>query len=154
MRHKNHQKSIEDTVILFVDDNSFNHLLVKYTLDRIGIKSYTAINGKDAIDIYKESLKPHSEIETIDLILMDINMPVLSGPQATKSILQMDRDARIVYQTSQKDISEQSYKGALGVIPKTLSKDDIVNAIKNYAKNYKPSLNFRYITKKDSKVKQ
>lgn len=61
--------------ILVVDDNEINLLLISEILKDLNIKFKLAQNGQIAIDKCKE--------ETFDIILMDINMPVLNGIEAT-----------------------------------------------------------------------
>lgn len=68
----------ESKTILIVEDNEINRKIVIGFLKQIGSKYIEASNGKEAID---ELNKNH-----IDLILMDIQMPVLNGYEATKII--------------------------------------------------------------------
>ncbi|MDD2196924.1 MAG: response regulator [Bacteroidales bacterium] len=64
--------------ILIVDDIFVNRLLIKEIVKKIGAKCFDAENGKQAIEIFEK--------EDIDLILMDIEMPVMNGLEATKHI--------------------------------------------------------------------
>ncbi len=64
--------------ILIVEDNHVNQLLATRTLQKIGHRTDIAWNGVEAI----------KAVETMpfDLILMDVNMPVMSGLEATRLI--------------------------------------------------------------------
>jgi len=64
--------------ILIAEDRPDNMTLIKETLRPTGYKVYTATNGQEAIDTAKKE-KP-------DLILMDMQMPVMSGFDATRHI--------------------------------------------------------------------
>lgn len=65
--------------ILLVDDNENNRLTLELLLEDIeDVTLFEAENGQEAIDICKN--------ETIDLIFMDIMMPVMDGIEATKAI--------------------------------------------------------------------
>ncbi|EKO3588080.1 hybrid sensor histidine kinase/response regulator [Vibrio metschnikovii] len=64
--------------VLIVDDKEIQRTLVKLYLDQLGISSLQANNGESAVNI----VKTHS----IDLILMDIQMPVMNGFEASKII--------------------------------------------------------------------
>jgi len=66
--------------ILLVEDNSFNQVVAVDTLEVIipGIKVEVAANGQEALD------KMHNS--NYDLVLMDIQMPVMDGYDATKHI--------------------------------------------------------------------
>ncbi|MDA3779616.1 MAG: response regulator [Bacteroidales bacterium] len=62
--------------ILIVDDIFTNRLLLQEILTDICNAIYIATNGKQAIKIFEK--------ENIDIILMDIEMPVMNGLETTK----------------------------------------------------------------------
>jgi signal transduction histidine kinase/FixJ family two-component response regulator len=66
--------------ILVAEDNPINMLLAKTILNRINknIVLYEAENGMQAVDLFQKN--------TPDIIFMDIQMPLMSGIEATKSI--------------------------------------------------------------------
>ncbi|MFO8021177.1 MAG: response regulator [Perlabentimonas sp.] len=64
--------------ILIVDDIFVNRLLIKEIVKKVNAQCFEADNGKKAIEIF--------EGEEIDLILMDIEMPVMNGLETTKHI--------------------------------------------------------------------
>lgn len=64
--------------ILIVDDIFVNRLLIKEIVKKISAKCYEAENGQQAIDIFSQN--------EIDIILMDIEMPVMNGIETTKYI--------------------------------------------------------------------
>ncbi|MEP2950319.1 MAG: response regulator [Ekhidna sp.] len=66
----------ENLKVLAVDDNNVNLILIKRILEKSGIEVATAINGKEAIQ--------KSKREPFNLVLMDIQMPVMDGLTATK----------------------------------------------------------------------
>ena len=68
--------------ILLVDDIKSNREIVKYHLEEHNCEIYEAANGQEAVDFAK-TYKP-------DLILMDIQMPILNGFEASKQIKQLD----------------------------------------------------------------
>jgi signal transduction histidine kinase/CheY-like chemotaxis protein/membrane-bound lytic murein transglycosylase MltF len=68
----------EKSVVLVVDDVEENRNLVKESLLGSGVEILEAVNGEEAIEVFK--------CEEIDLILMDIRMPVMDGYTATKLI--------------------------------------------------------------------
>jgi len=64
--------------ILIVDDIFVNRLLLKEVVKNICSQCFEAQNGKEAIDIIQR--------EKVDLVFMDIEMPVMNGLETTKYI--------------------------------------------------------------------
>jgi CheY-like chemotaxis protein/anti-sigma regulatory factor (Ser/Thr protein kinase) len=65
--------------ILVVDDHAYNRDLLAFILEEEGHSIVEAEDGQRACDIYQDD-------QAIDLILMDVNMPVLDGISATENI--------------------------------------------------------------------
>lgn len=72
--------------ILLAEDNNINQKIVVSVLGKLGHSVVIANNGQEAVDLAKES--------EFDLILMDIQMPILDGAQATKIIREFEVDRR------------------------------------------------------------
>ena len=68
----------KDAKVLLVEDNKMNQELAVSLLSSVGLTAMIANNGKEAIEL----LKPNS----FDLVLMDIQMPIMDGLTATKLI--------------------------------------------------------------------
>ncbi len=64
--------------LLLVEDNPFNQKLAVTLLDRMGFSADIAANGEEALQ--------KLETETYHLILMDVQMPVMDGFKATRTI--------------------------------------------------------------------
>ncbi|RYG36385.1 response regulator [bacterium] len=64
--------------ILVVDDNRVNTVVSKYALEKLGCTVDLAGNGLEALDAWERG--------GIDLILMDIRMPLLDGLEATRTL--------------------------------------------------------------------
>lgn len=69
---------LADKKILIVDDNNMNRLVAKTILNNYGAVTSEAVNGKDAIELLRST--------KVDIVLMDIQMPVMDGMEATKII--------------------------------------------------------------------
>ncbi len=64
--------------ILLVDDNPVNRKLALLQLEKLGVEAEAAVNGKNAVELASATY--------YDLILMDCQMPVMDGFEATKQI--------------------------------------------------------------------
>jgi CheY-like chemotaxis protein len=91
-------KQLENKKVLIVEDNRINQTVTKRILENVGIVCAIAQNGEEAVSAVKES--------TFDLILMDINMPVKNGIEATKDIRVFNTTIPIIALTAV-DIEEQ-----------------------------------------------
>jgi two-component system sensor histidine kinase/response regulator len=68
----------EQQLILIVEDNSINQKVANILLTNVNLKVLTAINGQQAVEMVQE--------HPFQLILMDIQMPIMDGLSATKAI--------------------------------------------------------------------
>ncbi len=70
--------------VLLVDDVELNREIAVAILEEAGLIVETAVNGQEAVDAVKNSKGD------IDLVLMDIMMPIMDGYQATREIRKLD----------------------------------------------------------------
>lgn len=77
--YSNAYPEFQDKVILNVDDNEMNRLVLSKILQNAGMKIIHAENGAEAVKKLREGLKPF-------VILMDLEMPVMNGLQASECI--------------------------------------------------------------------
>ncbi|MGQ8365781.1 ATP-binding protein [Glaciecola sp. 1036] len=88
--------------ILLVEDIEINATVAINMLKNFGHRVVHALNGEEAIEAFKK--------HEFDMILMDINMPVMDGFKATEIIRQMDNDI-IIVGLSANVMSEEVHKG-------------------------------------------
>lgn len=69
--------------LLLVEDHDVNQILLKAMIERLGYDSELAIDGADAVAKIDRAV---STDRPIDLVLMDLNMPVMNGCEATRMI--------------------------------------------------------------------
>lgn len=75
------ETSIKGVNVLLAEDNELNMEIAEFVLESAGAKVIKAFNGKEALEIFKAS-----EQGEIDVILMDVMMPVMDGLEATRYI--------------------------------------------------------------------
>ncbi len=83
----------QDKVILIAEDVTTNYLLIKTALKKTGVKLVWVKNGQEAVD----TLKARGDI---DLVLMDLRMPVKDGYEATREIRKIHPNLPVIAQTS------------------------------------------------------
>ena len=76
--------------ILLVEDNEMNREIINSLLEITGIEVTHANDGKKAVELYKNNPTKY------DLILMDIQMPIMDGYEATKIIRKLNSTIPIV----------------------------------------------------------
>jgi CheY-like chemotaxis protein len=64
--------------VLAAEDNSVNQLVLRTLLNQAGVQPLIVENGRQAVDAWAR--------ETWDVILMDVQMPDMDGPTATREI--------------------------------------------------------------------
>ena len=106
---------LKDKKVLIVEDNRINQIVTKRILEKKGVICTIAENGIEAVRFANK--------ERYDLILMDLNMPLKNGFEATQEIRTFDRSIPIlaltaveieevrneIYQTGMNDIIVKPY---------------------------------------------
>lgn len=121
-------KNWSEKIILIVDDVKDNFLFLKGVLLETKALILWAKNGMEAVTMCKNN-------RDIDMVLMDIRMPLLNGFEATKSIKSFRPDLPIIAQTafSSPEDEELCYKaGCDDYIVKPIHNDRIITMIDQY----------------------
>ena len=71
-------------LVLLVEDNEVNQLVARRLLEHMGVTVVTARNGHEALEKVRQ--------RDFDCILMDVQMPVLDGMEATRQLRQWERE--------------------------------------------------------------
>lgn len=111
--------------VLIVDDAVFMRNMIRevFTPDRFEVVAEAA-NGQEAIDRYKQH-KP-------DLVTMDIVMPMMSGIDATRAIVEFDPNAKIIMCSAlgqEALVMEALDAGASDFIVKPFQPDDVLKVV-------------------------
>lgn len=75
--------------ILVAEDEEYNFTLLKLIFEKEGQSILWARNGAEAVDLFQNN-------SNIDLVLMDIKMPVMNGLDATRMIKGINRDTPVI----------------------------------------------------------
>ena len=78
-----------DLTILLVEDNHINQRLAVLTLNVLALKCDVASNGKEAYEMYQQ--------KKYDLILMDMQMPVMNGAESARMIRAFEKESGRTY---------------------------------------------------------
>ena len=93
--------------VVLADDERHIRLMIKSALSLAGFEVVgEAANGREALEIYLR--------ERPDLIMLDINMPLMTGDKALEAIVKEDPSALVVMLTSVSDMESVEACLALG----------------------------------------
>ncbi len=81
------ENSIKGLHILLAEDNELNMEIAEFVLQNEGADVTKAWNGQEAVELFRNSASGE-----LDVILMDIMMPVMNGYEATQMIRSLDRE--------------------------------------------------------------
>ncbi|MCL2810014.1 MAG: ATP-binding protein [Treponema sp.] len=119
--------------VLVCEDNNLNQKVICDHLERVGLKTVVAHNGKEGLDIISKRIK-NNKIP-FDLIFMDIHMPVMDGLDAAQKITAMGVKTPIVAITANimsNDIELYKTSGMYDTIGKPFTTQDLWKCLAKY----------------------
>ena len=122
--------------VLVAEDNKTNQLIAKSLLEQAGLKVLFAENGKIAVDLYGANK------EAIDLILMDLHMPVMNGYEASAEIRKLSEDIPIVAMTADVVMGIEATWAQYGIhhyISKPFDPDHFISTVRDIIKGNESS---------------
>lgn len=112
--------------LLCVDDSKAVHSFVKQCFDGLDVVLVFANDGREAIEKVKTASKP------FDLILLDWEMPVLTGPEAYSELKKLGNVTPVMMLTSKNDpddITKMLMAGVQDYMMKPFTKDIIISKV-------------------------
>ncbi len=132
---KSDYKTFKGHSILVVDDSRINLKLLSEVLKKFEIDVSTAVNGKEALEIFKT--------KTFSAIFVDQNMPMMNGDEVIKKMRTLEKEmlqkATVIYALTgdaQEEVSEQLINaGANSILHKPIHINEINEAISKAIKS-------------------
>jgi CheY-like chemotaxis protein len=114
--------------ILIVEDDETNAYLLKAYLKKTGATLIVAKDGQKAVDLCNSELQ-------IDLVLMDIRLPVMNGYKATKLIKSNHKYLPVIAQTAfamNSDIESAFHAGCDEFLSKPISQEQLFSVLSKF----------------------
>lgn len=124
---QNKESDFSDKTILIVEDDFYNSMFLEDILGNSGFKIITAEYGNEAVSI--------TLAQQIDLVLMDIRLPDITGYEATRLIRQTNSTVKIIAQTAfaaQNEFREAINAGCDDYISKPIKRELLFDLLKKH----------------------
>jgi nitrogen-specific signal transduction histidine kinase len=108
--------------ILLVDDEDFIRITAKTMLESMGYNVLLAENGKEGVDLFEK------EYKNIDLVILDMVMPVMNGREVYEQMKEIDKDVKAIISSGfskPDDVDELRKIGLSGFIRKPYFKMEL-----------------------------
>ena len=114
--------------ILLAEDNPLNQIYSLNILEKAGHRVTVVENGADAVSAFKA--------EPFDLVLMDIQMPIVDGEQATQEIREIDKDEKVPIVALTANVMREAKNryleiGMNSVLIKPFTQEDLLDLVDN-----------------------
>lgn len=120
----------EDRLILIAEDDDINYIYFKEIMSKLKYRLIRACNGKEAVEICTK--------HDVQLVLMDIKMPVMDGYEALKEIRLIKPNLQVIAQTSHalhEDKKRINQAGFNGYLTKPIKKEELFHLIESLINN-------------------
>ncbi len=112
--------------ILLTDDEEIIRITAQMMLESLGYEVLLAENGEKAVEIIKR------EMERIDLVVLDMIMPVMNGKEAFRQIRQLYPECRVIISSGfhkDEDLEQMKKTGLAGYIRKPFRKYELSQVV-------------------------
>lgn len=114
--------------ILVAEDNSSNQVIIQQILNRTGANIYMYDDGEQALTAY-------CELEHVDLLILDIHMPVINGIEMCQAVREVNTTVPILALTADVTLQDKSvltHYGFSDIVTKPLQLDQLYQLIHAY----------------------
>lgn len=124
--------SLSGIRILVVEDDAFNQKIIDRVLQRLGAKIYLANNGLEALAVLEHN--------SVDIVLMDLHMPIMDGYQTTLEIRKQSQYTQLPIITLSASVTEEEQKRCLATgmndfIGKPINKIELLATLERWLKH-------------------
>jgi PAS domain S-box-containing protein len=122
------KNTIRKLKIIIAEDDVVSEMLISIDLGKFSKEILKARNGFEAIEVCRNN-------PDTDLLLMDIQMPIMNGHEATRQIRQFNKEVVIIAQTAfglSGDREKSIEAGCNDYISKPIKKDELLSLIQKY----------------------
>jgi signal transduction histidine kinase/CheY-like chemotaxis protein len=117
--------------VMVAEDNETNRVVIATILDQLGVAAHLTVNGAEALEAWRGA--------SWDLILMDIQMPVMDGLEATRRIRELERQegrartpiVALTANAMSNHLAEYEAAGFEGVVTKPIQIAALLDAIRD-----------------------
>jgi CheY-like chemotaxis protein len=114
-----------NSTILIIDDEDPVREAVVDILSMAGMRVLTAVNGQEGIATYKQHMP------NIQLVLLDLSMPGLSGAETFRELIKIDPQVKVVLSSGySKDSLQDQFEGIVGFMPKPFDMDTLLTQVR------------------------
>jgi PAS domain S-box-containing protein len=120
----------EARTLLVAEDDEMSYQFMELILEEEGYQLLHAANGEEAVHLLRDN-------PDIDLVLMDIKMPVMTGLEATRKIREFNPDIPVIAQTAYAMSGDRERileAGCTDYITKPISRDLLIHKLNKYLK--------------------
>jgi signal transduction histidine kinase/ActR/RegA family two-component response regulator len=117
--------NLEDLTVLVAEDDEINFFYIKEIFRGTGAQILHAVNGREAVELVQKH-------NNIDIVLIDIKMPVMNGYEAIKMIREIRPELPIIAQTAfalSNEMLKAFNAGSNDYISKPFKKDQLLSMV-------------------------
>ena len=127
---------LEGVKVLLVEDNPVNQKVAQGILKRVGVEVEILNDGVDALELAKQG-----GLDAFELILMDVEMPIMDGITATRAIraLKSIKQIPIIAMSARalnEDVSAFEQAGMNDSVPKPINPEQLYSVVARFSKNH------------------
>jgi PAS domain S-box-containing protein len=111
--------------ILLVDDEAMIRDIGRAVLNQAGFQVLTADDGVEAVEVFRR------EYGQIDLVVLDVTMPRMSGRDAFRQLIDFDPSAKVLFSTGYSSEEIAELEGAVGLLSKPYRPHELLAAVQN-----------------------